>query len=125
MNRHSSGARNAAYALIAGACAWLVGPSSGALAQDTPPEARATSAAPAEAATQSRRDRRRAEQDKDEDILELLEQDLPRRDAMRRLNLIRTKLCQTSICFAGAETCRITIQLGKGLIGALCMPEIV
>ena len=61
MNRHSSGARNAAYALIAGACAWLVGPSSGALAQDSPPEATATSAAPAEAATQSRRDRRRAE----------------------------------------------------------------
>jgi hypothetical protein len=63
MNRYSSGARGVAYALIAGAFAWLVLPSSGAFAQDNAAAAAsATNAAPAEAANQSRRDRRRAAQ---------------------------------------------------------------
>jgi hypothetical protein len=62
MNQSSSGARNAAYALITGSLTWLVWPSSGALAQEAAPAASAPSAAAAEPAPPSRRDRRRAAQ---------------------------------------------------------------
>ncbi|HEY3516338.1 MAG TPA: hypothetical protein VGL98_04765 [Gammaproteobacteria bacterium] len=58
----SSRARTVAYTLIACTFAWVAWPSSGALAQDGAPAASATSAAPAETASQSRRDRRRAAQ---------------------------------------------------------------
>ena len=57
MDRDSRRSRGLVYALLAGAFAWLLWPSAGALAQEA---AAATSAAPAEAAAQPRRDRRRA-----------------------------------------------------------------
>jgi len=63
MNRDSGRVRGIANALIVGAFAWFLSPSSGGLAQDAPaPAVAAPSAAPAEAASQSRRERRRAPQ---------------------------------------------------------------
>ena len=63
MNRDSGRARGIAKALIVGAFAWFLSPSSGVLAQDVAaPAAAAPSAAPAEAPSQSRRERRRAAQ---------------------------------------------------------------
>ena len=57
MNQYSSGARNAAYALITGSLIWLVWPSSDALAQAAAAPAASTPSAPP-----SRQDRRRAAQ---------------------------------------------------------------
>lgn len=60
MNRDLHLSRRLVRALLAGAFAWLLWPSAGALAQEDEAPAAATSTAPAEAAPQSRRDRRRA-----------------------------------------------------------------
>jgi hypothetical protein len=60
MNRDSRLSRRLARALLAGAFAWLLWPSAGALAQEDEAPVVAPSTAPAEAAAQSRRDRRRA-----------------------------------------------------------------
>src|SRR5262245_56324515 len=62
MNRVSSRSRGVTHALLVGSLAWLLAPSSAALAQDSAaPAAAPPNAAPtAEAASPSRRDRRRA-----------------------------------------------------------------
>jgi hypothetical protein len=57
MNQYSSGARNAAYALITGSLIWLVWPSSDAPAQEAAAPTASTPSAPP-----TRRDRRRAAQ---------------------------------------------------------------
>ena len=61
MNRDSRRSRRLARALLAGTFAWFLWPSAGALAQeDGRPEVAAATAAPADSAPRSRRDRRRA-----------------------------------------------------------------
>jgi hypothetical protein len=61
MNRDSRLSHRFVHALLAGAFAWLLWPSAGPLAQDdAAPATNTASAAPAEGAPQSRRDRRRA-----------------------------------------------------------------
>ena len=66
-----------------------------------------------------------AKQNQDQDILELLQQNFPGRDAFRRLNFICAVLQSALGGFSLTQSTGLAFKFGKGLFGCLGMPDFI